>query len=102
MLTTEALATLSDPFAALSQASKGHHTKKSGQAEWFVGYKKHTLHLLFLNINIINESRLAQKNRRSDERVFFLDDGNRLKGRAIHTRNVIDLDGFFWGQHFAK
>lgn len=30
-------------------AAKGHRTKKSGQSEWFVGYKKHTLRIFFLN-----------------------------------------------------
>lgn len=30
-------------------AAKGHRTKKSGQSEWFVGYKKHTLRILFMD-----------------------------------------------------
>jgi hypothetical protein len=30
-------------------SAKGHRTKKTGQSEWFVGYKKHTLRILFLN-----------------------------------------------------
>jgi hypothetical protein len=36
-------------FYTAKEAAKGHRTKKSGQSEWFVGYKKHTLRILFLN-----------------------------------------------------
>lgn len=36
-------------FFTAKGAAKGHRTKKSGQSEWFVGYKKHTLRILFLN-----------------------------------------------------